>query len=232
MHVDPEFLAEIGETFVALDFTAENAEIAELETERARIASARDRASKRRDEIGQLKRDHQADGSAVADALLAEIDTIGAAAISPSIERLTEESEALRAALRDLAERDRALIERQRQIRLSCQRRAADAAIPLAEALEHDLREAAARVLSLAGGFLALRGLSPPQALVNAAEEAVQAIAGPGLLAPHAANLPMPEGLAKSLAGLTGKGDAFKYVVRPAVAPGPSFSPYAIAARR
>jgi hypothetical protein len=179
-----------------LDFSAENARVADINQQLADIEAALQRARDRHEEILQLLRpfngahhlaaspvvnDH--DGRPIGDALLAGEDTSEAAEQRPNRDKLERERVALREGMADLAGRTRVLDVERQKVKAAAARRAYDQVQPLCEALEAEAREGARAVVR---NFAALSALGratqahPPG--LNAAATAMAGVRGPGML--------------------------------------------------
>lgn len=226
-------LAEIAETFAALDFAAENAEIESLTAESARLHVAIFKAEDRCTAIAQLRNEERVSGRVVADALLGDATAIEAATLSPGREAQEAERVALRAGINTLREQDRALIERRRAIEIECKKSITIAAKPLVDALVADLAALGEKVIATWAALEAVRATTSSGAIeVGKADRAMQGLMGDSALFNWRKAVPVPADVAKCLSALAGKGLAVPFQRIEAAHPHPSVSPMILLAER
>lgn len=148
----------------ALDFSAEDARLAELEAERDAIGGAIDRANERRTEIDRAlaaQRAERVTGShsanVVADSLLAGASTTEAAALAPSSDALRDERVSLTSAIGELRRRGDDVRSAIESLHVQAAGKAASVAQPIADALRAQAKRAAEELLECYAGLRALR---------------------------------------------------------------------------
>lgn len=156
MNIDPSLLDRVAADLASLDFSGENARIADLEARKAETQAALSRAQTRRDEICDMLAPYSApggrtgnaqfrglDGSAVASALLAGASTEDAAAASVNQEELERERDAMTAAMVELRRRIEGADQAIRTTKGYAKKRVAEVVQPLADAAADEARAAA-----------------------------------------------------------------------------------------
>ena len=151
----------VRQALIALDFSAEDGELASLEQKLVETTTAIGKAQQRRAEIDQAKRAlHDANGRpsgrAVADALLRGTDAIEAASLAPDLERLDRERLALSAAISDLDQRIPELHTAIARVRAETAQMVIQAAAPVVELIMDRMRSAAQ---DLVAGYAALSAI-------------------------------------------------------------------------
>jgi chromosome segregation ATPase len=207
-------IAKTASALAALDFSSENARIAELEAEALRCNEAISKAETRINEITAIIRTWEGpDGEAVADALL-ETDATDAANAGPDIAALESERTALRNGIGELNRRRAAAADEVRDIRTNA---VAQKAGPATDALIQELVAKAKRAaVEIAESYAALSAIGDATRCSNAGNARFQverATAGlfiiHSLLAGEGMNpIPVPADVLNMLAELDSKGAA------------------------
>lgn len=208
MNIDQKLLSSVAAEIQALDFSEENARIAELEVGIAQKRDALDRALARRQEI--------------TDALIAGVSPTKAAELNTTEEKLERERAALDAAVPDLRRRIQSSEDAIREVKDRSRKRIAPIVQPLVDAIDQQARDlsqelsrcwAATEVLGAAtySAFPVLRGL----------RHAVKSLHEDFSLLPRNGPVDVPAELVRILRPLESKG-----VALPAKPPQTSFTPY------
>ena len=210
--MDSEIMRQVAEAFETLDLTAENARIAELETERAEIKSAISRTEERYFKLaGALQAGGVPDGVAVADALLLDSDVQDAAEAGPGRAAMEAERDSLREGLRELRRR---LDKIQPTINLAkdeAKMSAAEAAGPLIDALMAEARHAVAALPALYAAVYAVQTVTGAGTHdLRHLREALRAILGGDGLLPYLPPQSVPSDVLGALQRLVGKGAALR----------------------
>lgn len=134
----------------ALDFSAENERIADIEAEISRMQAAIEKAEARCTELAHAKMGLRAkDATAIADAILADVSPTEAAAIAPSAEVIDSERNALRAAITDLRHRIQDARDQITKIQREASSKTRDVVRPLVEALQDQARQAGENIVEI-----------------------------------------------------------------------------------
>lgn len=207
-------IAKTASSLAALDFSVENARIAELEAEALRCNNGIAKAEARCAEIGQIIREwHGPDAEAVADALL-ETNATDAATQGPDVAALEAERSALRNGIGELNRRRQAASDEIREIKAHAVSAKAGAATdPLISDLLANAKRAA---IEIAEAFAALSAIGDATRNINATNavyclskatrglfEMESLLAGEGLNP-----IPVPADILNALAELDAKGVA------------------------
>lgn len=159
--MDMKPLEQTTRAFAALDFSAEDARLAELEAERDNIDAAVERANARRTEISKAQRDwrdaERVSASNVADALLSGAHAAEVTALAPDAEALKEEHAKLSAAIGELRRRYDDVQAEMNTLRTHARGKAATVAQPLADELRAQAKRAAEELLKCYAGLQALK---------------------------------------------------------------------------
>jgi hypothetical protein len=210
------------EAVTALDFSAENLRIAQMQATIAELEDSRKRGQDRMTEIAHLLSPYHGprgiepgglddlDGTAVAEALLAGSTATEAANEKLDREGLTKEKSSLQAGCSELSRRIQAeqlaIGDLQRQV----SQQISAALTPLTAALEAEARDAATVIIDC---FASLRAVGwAVRANVTgqrATEQALEGLTGPDKLARWEKEFLVPKDIFKVLAGLESKGQAF-----------------------
>lgn len=217
-------IAKTASALAALDFSAENSRIVELEADARECNRAIEKAEKRCNEIGVIVRAWQGpDGNAVADALL-ETDAHSAANQGPDITALESERQALRNGISELNRRRQSVSDEMRSIKANA---VADKAGAAAEALISELLAKAERAaIEIAETYAALsaigdatRSMSASSAVYRVSKATRGLFEMESLLAGEQMNpIPVPAEILNTLAELDSKGPAVTKGWRRAVA--------------
>lgn len=201
-------LKELSAAFDALDFSEENARIADLEAEIARTEATITKAEQRCTEISQSLIGYQRDAKAVADALVGDAPVIEAARAGPSEEDLREERTSLRAGIGDLNRRIADTTNEIRQIQLQALRTLPPFVKPIVDELIAEARAAAQTVVDRYVAIYALsdaaQGGAPDKSKIAKAVEGITASGGLASLT----RADVPAELREALGKLAGKGRA------------------------
>lgn len=205
--------------FGALDLSAENNRLAELQADLARVNEAITRADERISEIKRLRSADGPDGEAVANALLSGADAMVAARTGPTSDQLTEELNSLRAGIGELNGQARVIREHMDQVRQDAAHRAAECANGLVGALMAEMRSDAERIVE---GFAAIaainnaaRGHAAERMLAN---NAVEGLSGSDKLLGSRRSIDVPRDIRDLLAVLADKGPAIRPMLAPSIA--------------
>lgn len=188
----------------ALDFTAENERVVELEAERANIETACRRAQSRQIEIRDtLTSATVHDGDAVAKALLS-----GSAALPHAgRDALVEEASALNAGVRELDKRMRNISNEIDSIRSAARKRAFEAITPLSESL---IREAEAGAEAIMQAFASLKaiGIALQGDVIGARRvgNAISNLHGPDSLVPYRSKIAVDPSVVAAIEPFADKG--------------------------
>jgi hypothetical protein len=191
----------------ALDFTAENERIAELEAQISELEAAIERGEARRTEIAQaMQRGDGPDGGAVAAALLAGGDAMTAALKGPNREAMEAEREALREGLGQLryqVEDTRTEID---NVRLKPKDAVARAARPIIDQALADVRKSLAALPALYSTIVAVHSIARnARNDLDALRDLLKFARSHDLLQ-YDREQPVPGDVVAALQGLTGKG--------------------------
>lgn len=201
-------LKELAAAFEALDFTEENARIADLEAEIARTEAAIDKAEARCTEISQSLIGYKRDANAVADALVAEAPVMDAARAGPSEEDLKEERASLRDGIGELRQRIADRTNDIRAIQLEALRTLPPFVAPIVEDLMAEARAAAQTLIDRYVAIYALsdaaQGGAPDRSQIAKAVAGITASGGLISLT----RTDVPDDLREALGKLSGKGRA------------------------
>lgn len=219
-------IAKTTTALAALDFSVENARIAELEAEASRCNAGIAKAEARCAEIGQIIREWQGpDAEAVADALL-ETNATDAATQGPDMAALEAERSALRNGIGELNRRRQALTDEIRELKSTA---VAAKAGKATEAIVSELLANAKRAaIEIAEAYAALSAIGDATRCSKASDARFQVERGTaGLFAVHSllagegmSLIPVPADILNMLAELDKKGAAVsrgwrRAVVRP-----------------
>lgn len=208
--LDQALFADTAAALAELDFSAENAEITELQAEIERVTSAIDRARQHVAQLGQEEL-RQDSGHAVAEALLSGSDPDEAATVMTAAGSIAERKAALLRAIPELTQQAARARDRIATLQGGAERRVAEVARPLVDALMSQAKGAAEQ---LAETFAALSAVS--FATKAGAEErsrlstATHALFSERLLA-QAKTLAVPAEVQSLEGPLSGKGPAFPH---------------------
>ena len=156
--MEREIIDRTAQAIAALDFTAENEHIAELNAKIAQLQAAIDAAEARCTEISQTLLGHnQPSGHAVADALAANVSPSEAVEAEPSPDQLKTERESLRNAIRELRWRHEDAQTNLKQIGHASHSRAIQATRDLVDAIFDDARVSAERLADCFASITAIR---------------------------------------------------------------------------
>jgi hypothetical protein len=226
VNIDSQILAKVAKELAELDFSPENARIAEIEADIGRMQAAVDVANERREEIGGILRPlldprggspayEGHDAVAVANALLADVEPSEAAAFSKSQEELEREREALRLAVVDLAARIRGGYTEITEIQSRSRGRVQHAVQPVIDAIFADAQSATRQIVE---SFAALQAITTAAKMAGPHFIAMQnalSDGGGGLyrLLAHAPYVDVPTSIVNMLNGLSDKGPALPAVL-------------------
>ena len=192
-----------------LDLGAENARVAELEAEIARINQGISTAEDRCTEISRLKADRNVSGDKVAEALLAGDTASRAADCLPSHEALEEERVALRQGIKTLNHRREDLQSEIDTIRRDAKGKVARLLAPLVEEIIAEERRAAETLRAGHAAICALNFATEHFGTErNQTAGLIEALGGPGKLLPGKRSLQVDSDLVEVLAPLRNKGPA------------------------
>lgn len=215
--MDMTMIDQAATALASLDLAEEVAAVTALAILSDEIEAAQDTAARRIREIADTLANRGSGAGAVADALVAGQEPSEAAAAGPGADVLREEKDALKAGITELeARRERARREADAR-RDAAYRKVADAAKPLADAIEAELCDAAERVVAAYGAAAALGDVTRDYARLRfAAQTAAKAVTGPDTALPGRERAETPDAILAALAPLARHGAALK--VRPAPA--------------
>ena len=205
-------ISQFAATLAGLDFSEENAKIADLQQQVAELQSAIDRGEARCTEISQsLAKGDRPDGRAVADALLAERTAQAAAVAGPSREAMEEERAALREGLRDLRDRMRDVEGEITSVKRLAMHDASEAAQPLIDDLIRQAREAIAVLPALYGALYATNmATHGGRRQFEDFWEILRSIPSQNGISPLPRVIEVPAEIANALKGLADKGPALR----------------------
>lgn len=214
-------VAATAKAIAALDFTAENDRITELEAEAFDLNAAVQKASERVNEIAALLRDWKGpDAEAVADALLAT-DAQSAASLGPDIAALQAESQTLQSAIGELRKRSRLAHDEIRKIKSEdVSDKAGTATEALVAALHADAKRAATEMTTAYAALSAICDATGSGYVSVELSKATAACFGrAGILSGQGMEpIPVPADILAVLAELQTKGPATAKGCRNAVA--------------
>lgn len=176
-------LQQTEELFAALDFSEPNAILEALQIEIDKLSTAISKAEARCTEIARQKVEYKHAAREVADALLGDATAIEAVELDPGPELLEAERLSLRAAINDLNERRREVLDRRRDVIRQCEASVGEMAAPLVAALRADLDAAAERVAEI---FASLHALNTSTSAARVERDAAE-LGFQGLFGPHRA---------------------------------------------
>lgn len=155
-----DIAASVRASLAELDFSTDNAELAEIEASLVQIDSAIADARERMQKLG-ADGEHQMEAGhrAVADALLAGNDPNEASRAATLRGTIEEQREALQGAIRQLADRRRSASDRAAAIRSHVAVQVRDAAAPLVSAIMDDAKRATVQVAECRSNMTAVRSL-------------------------------------------------------------------------
>jgi hypothetical protein len=220
--MDKTLLNEVAAAFAAIDFSDQNARIAAIEEERAKIATAVEAAEARCTEIARLVYETKKDrADAIADALLVEGKASAALTAAPSREALDDERASLRAGITKLHHRAQDLHDEIKAIQSGSfhalaptAERLVDAYLTIAQQGAEMIVEAYAALDAL--NFATHAGMTE----VNRLKGAVAGFTGQGGLLSWRRTFDVPKQVDEVLRALEGKGPALPVrFTRTAVAP-------------
>ncbi|GGB87881.1 hypothetical protein GCM10011494_02780 [Novosphingobium endophyticum] len=205
--MDMKPLEQTARAFATLDFSAEEARLAELEAERDNIDAAIERANARRTEISQAQRDwrdaERVSASNVADALLGGAHAAEVTALAPDAEALKEEFANLSAAIGELRRRYDDVQAEMNTLRTHTRGKAAAVAQPLADALRAQAKRAAEELLECYAGLQALHtAIGAGAREVGQARHAAAGCIGNDRLLSWRSGIPVPPMVAQVLDAL------------------------------
>ncbi len=208
--MDPKLLKQAAAEFVALDFSAENARITEINEEIARLASAQDSARTRCREIDLTLADYRGpDARAVADALIAGQTAMEAAKSAPNELELKEERGALMAAMKTLGHQIQDAQSQIDSIRTQAFGKVSEMARTIVDSLMEDARQAAEELLCVHAALNAVHVATRCGANeLSATSTAIGELVGSNRLLTGRRHIPVPEEITDMLQGLSGKGAA------------------------
>lgn len=210
--MNTSILEQTAQALAALDFTAENQQIDELEAKIREHQAAIGRADERRREISKLLYENtRPDGKAVAEALLANASPVDAALAGPSREQMEAERASLQEGIRELTY---SVQDLRSEIDRICSHAAAktrDAAQPLADHIFNQARQAVAGLPSLYAAMVAVSDTTRASSYQSQQlREAIGAMhAGDGLLQYERIHQ-VPEEIVEALKPLATKGKALR----------------------
>jgi multidrug efflux pump subunit AcrA (membrane-fusion protein) len=233
MNIDSKVGASVGAALAALDFSPENARIAEIEADIARMEAARETAQARRAEISETLAPYRTqhslpaatpfadNGAAVADALLAELDPTEAASAHQTTENLEREREALMLGMKDLASRINGGRQEISDIRAGTCQRVAREVMPAMDAILSDAQDLARKLVE---SFAAMKAIAMAGrvggARIIALENALhEGVFGQHCLLPYNNTIEVPPSVVEMLSVLANKGVALKAPLVTAVSP-------------
>jgi len=203
-------LQAVAQALEALDFTDENAKIAELEASLSELEAAIERGQARRSEIARvLIEGGQPPASAVADALLADPTTAAAAATAPDRAALESEKDALGQGIRELSFRAEDIRAEISTIKGQAMVRACDTAKPLTDEVIATASELLAGLLPLYATLSAIS--SATKARINSIDrmrDVIVAARGLDGLISNQRSVDVPVDLIKALRPIAEKGAA------------------------
>ncbi|OYX67031.1 MAG: hypothetical protein B7Y88_04205 [Sphingomonadales bacterium 32-64-17] len=207
-----DIYAQTAAAFSSLDFSDENARLAEIKTRLDDTTRAIEAGESRMQEIHRTIAEARGpDGDAVADALLAHGDAALAASASRTGEQLKEEKASLIEGLRRLRHRAEDLRAERDTIQLEARGKAAVVAKPLVEHLMAEQLKTAQSVMSayaaLSGLTMATGGFQSERSLLH---EAISGLHGRDGLLGYVRAAEVPEELREVIDALDGKGEAFQ----------------------
>lgn len=215
--MDRAILQATATALSELDFSAENARIAELEQEITQIEAARASAQSRVDEIGkELKTFNDPDTKAVARALLNNVPPSEAVSHAPAKEELQKERDSLRPAITELYHQAQRLRGEITSIQRETKARARMEITPLVDLLKTQITSGAEALIQCFASFkaidYAIDGLSGEADLLSDAIGALsgERCGGTRRFIPSVRQYNVPPEIVTVLRPLESKGPAFK----------------------
>jgi hypothetical protein len=215
-------IAEARHRIEALDLSAENARIEQIDAQLAQIEQAMTAARERNDQIGILLRPFRRDGgslpmltpeagTSVANALLAGVDPSVAAGSTIDAAQLEHERDALKEGISELVARDRSLRATRRGLPSATGRRIMAELKPLCDVLEQQAREAAQVIERAFAALCAISNATRTHASgLDGATNAVLAMQEPGGLLASRTLVDVPDEITGLLKLLQAKGPGYK----------------------
>lgn len=219
--IDPQLLATARAAFAAVDVSAENARIVELEAERERIAEAGAKAEVRASAISAelaayIAKDR---GEEIADALLTDVSPSEASAAGPNRETLIEERGRLNSGIVNLRKRDDDVYREILRVQRDSTDRLAPIAKPLIDALFAEATRGAERIADAFAGLDAILGAARTGSSERdrAGRAVARLVGSEGLLTRRP--IPVDGAIVATLRALQGKGAALNIGVRETALP-------------
>jgi hypothetical protein len=229
--LDKDTLAHASSAIAALDLSAENDRLAELNAKLAEIGEAETTARERIAELDALIRGYrEPDGDEVADAILAGDTATMAANAGASLTSLQDERARLFPALKALRHRNDDALAEVREVRAAAAHKASGAVAPLIDAIVAEARVAAERLAecyaAVSAAYSATQYFSRQR---DALGEALHA--SRGLLDEPYRAVPVPASVVEVLKALVVKGPVLRSTVPETVPqPNPPIAPSVIGA--
>lgn len=213
--MDRNVLNATAAAFAALDFSVENARIAEIEAEISRVQAKIGEADDRCTEITRALADYVGpDSKAVADALLADVAPMAAASAGPGRADMEAERDSLRSGIGELRQRVEAARAEISSIEQEAFRQVSGASQQLVGALIAHAREAAAQIVetysALAAVSRATRAGAGERIRV---EYAMEGILAQGGLLTRSRTIEVPAEIVEVLGKLENKGRALPALI-------------------
>lgn len=208
--MDNQILEAAAAALAALDFSAANRRIAELNADIAAMGAASDKANARCIEIELARRENRGpDAAAVADALLAELEPIEAARVGPDRQEMEAERTSLLSGMRELRHRIEDAQSEVGDIKNAAAAEVMRVAGPLVEAVMADARQNAEALVQSFATMEAIRratrGYSNEASVVATA---IEGCIGDRKLLGWRATAEVPAAIQQTLKSLTEKGPA------------------------
>lgn len=216
----PEAVEQARVALAALDFSEENNQVEAIDAEIARIGDAIDQARQRAAQLGNEEAEARSSVRDVANALMDGGDP-DAATTTSRIGSLAERKAAMLGAIPELAQRRTDAVMRRGQVITAVDRRIAEAAQPLVDALRSQAEEAAERLVELYADLSMLSAVTTAGSQVARQVSYVAAeITAERLLIPRR-GYAVSEAIRSLQPALEGKGAVFphKYPIKAEVGP-------------
>lgn len=210
--MDTKTLKQTTAALAALDFTAKNERITELEAQISELQTAMDRGEARCTEISQaLVKGGRPDARAIADALLSDASPISAAAAGPNREAMEEERTSLREGIRNLRHRREDIEAELATIQGEAMSKVAGAAKPLVDEIMRKAREAAETLPALYAALYAVNfAARTARGDLETLRDAIDAISGSNRLLAYRKTEEVPCEIVTALRALADKGPALR----------------------
>lgn len=208
--MDQSILNRTTAALSALDFSAENERIAQIEASIAEMETAIAKGEQRCADISHgMRSDHAVDGRSVGDALLAGASGQEATLVAPSRDAMTDERSALLAGIADLRRRIADAGHEIEAIKLEALGDTARTVTPVVDEIISEATEIAGRLPALFASLYAVNlATGAGRAELDKLSQAMSGLIGNDRLLPDRRSEPVPADVSAMLSTLASKGKA------------------------